>query len=162
MGRTKGAKNKVKTKIVNVELQDDQIFIGDEHTQDTMMSSSTTNDNEIVYIAEVTDQENGGEDIVEFLCNQCKKVFETNEEYQVHSPCMVVYQVILPEDLVNEEDEKFKKPTIIKHSSKPKVGQYSESELDDRGYLVYCDPNPKNPCYCCGEDESTAHNGQVK
>ena len=163
MGRTKGAKNKVKTKVVKVEVQDDEIFIGEEQTQDTCMS--TVNDQEeVVYLAQVSEQPDDGEPTYEYVCSQCKKTFNTQEEYQVHSPCMVVYQVILPEDMTLQEaseEKTFAKPISIKNQTKLKNIEYLKSETDERGYLVYCNPNPKNPCYCCGEDESTAHNGQV-
>ncbi|EAT46697.1 AAEL002145-PA [Aedes aegypti] len=29
-------------------------------------------------------------------------------------------------------------------------------------FFKYCNPNPENPCYCCGEDVSTAHVGHMK
>ncbi|XP_062558649.1 protein suppressor of hairy wing-like [Armigeres subalbatus] len=29
-------------------------------------------------------------------------------------------------------------------------------------FYKYCNPNPENPCYCCGEDISTAHVGHLK
>lgn len=29
-------------------------------------------------------------------------------------------------------------------------------------FFKYCNPNPDNPCYCCGEDVSTAHVGHIK
>ncbi|XP_065089884.1 protein suppressor of hairy wing-like [Ochlerotatus camptorhynchus] len=29
-------------------------------------------------------------------------------------------------------------------------------------FFKYCNPNPENPCYCCGEDISTAHVGHIK
>lgn len=166
MGRTKGAKNKVKAKVVKVEVQDDEIFIGEEQTQDTMMSVSTVNDQEeVVYLAQVSDQPPpDDEPTYEYFCSQCQKSFDTQEDYQVHSPCMVVYQVILPEDMTlqNVTEEKiFAKPNSKKNQSKLKTIGHLKSETDERGYLVYCNPNPKNPCYCCGEDESTAHNGQV-
>lgn len=29
-------------------------------------------------------------------------------------------------------------------------------------FFKYCNPNPENPCYCCGEDVLTAHIGHIK
>lgn len=168
MGRTRGAKNKVKTKVVKVEIKDEEIFIGEEQTQDTMMSMSTVNDQEeVFFLAQVSDApvpEEDADPTYEYVCSRCKKSFNTNEEYQVHSPCMVVYQVILPDDMTVQEaseEKTFAKPIPVKNQTKLKNIEHLKSETDERGYLVYCNPNPKNPCYCCGEDESTAHNGQV-
>lgn len=29
-------------------------------------------------------------------------------------------------------------------------------------FFKYCNPSPENPCYCCGEDKSTAHVGHMQ
>ncbi|XP_062702803.1 zinc finger protein 271 isoform X2 [Aedes albopictus] len=46
--------------------------------------------------------------------------------------------------------------TLEKEKNAAMVAQPGEE------FFKYCNPNPDNPCYCCGEDVSTAHVGHIK
>ncbi|XP_058128875.1 protein suppressor of hairy wing-like [Anopheles coustani] len=76
-------------------------------------------------------------------CPKCKKPLKTSAELAAHRPkCPGTL------DKVTE--------VILKEKKAAKHANPSEE------FSKYCNPNPENPCYCCGEDVSTAHVGHIR
>ncbi|XP_052862988.1 zinc finger protein 37-like [Anopheles cruzii] len=76
-------------------------------------------------------------------CIRCKKPFKTTADMKAHkSKCTGVV------DVAHE--------TIKKERLAAKFANPSEE------FHKYCNPNPEQPCYCCGEDVTTAHVGHIR
>uniref|UniRef100_A0A182MH10 C2H2-type domain-containing protein n=1 Tax=Anopheles culicifacies TaxID=139723 RepID=A0A182MH10_9DIPT len=76
-------------------------------------------------------------------CGKCKKIFKTTSEQKAHKyKCSGV---------VDEAQD-----VILKERRAAKHANPGEE------FHKYCNPNPENPCYCCGEDVSTAHVGHIR
>ncbi|XP_050101167.1 protein suppressor of hairy wing-like [Anopheles aquasalis] len=76
-------------------------------------------------------------------CVRCKKPFTTLEAQKAHrSECTGVVDEM--HDVIQKER---------------KAAKYANPGEE---FHKYCNPNPENPCYCCGEDVSTAHVGHIR
>ncbi|XP_052901745.1 protein suppressor of hairy wing [Anopheles moucheti] len=76
-------------------------------------------------------------------CGKCKKIFKTTSEQKAHKyKCPGVVDEV--------QDVILKERIAAKHAN------------PGEEFHKYCNPNPDNPCYCCGEDVSTAHVGHIR
>uniref|UniRef100_A0A182RXB1 C2H2-type domain-containing protein n=1 Tax=Anopheles funestus TaxID=62324 RepID=A0A182RXB1_ANOFN len=76
-------------------------------------------------------------------CGTCKKIFKTSLEQKNHKyKCPGVVDEV--------QDVILKERKAAKHAN------------PGEEFHKYCNPNPDNPCYCCGEDVSTAHVGHIR
>uniref|UniRef100_A0A182W0E4 C2H2-type domain-containing protein n=1 Tax=Anopheles minimus TaxID=112268 RepID=A0A182W0E4_9DIPT len=76
-------------------------------------------------------------------CGKCKKIFKTLSEQKAHKyKCPGVVDEV--------QDVILKERKAAKHAN------------PGEEFHKYCNPNPDNPCYCCGEDVSTAHVGHIR
>ncbi|XP_035897030.1 protein suppressor of hairy wing isoform X2 [Anopheles stephensi] len=74
-------------------------------------------------------------------CGRCKKIFKTSAKAHKYKCPGVVDEV---------QDVILKERKAAKHAN------------PGEEFHKYCNPNPDNPCYCCGEDVSTAHVGHIR
>ncbi|XP_050072244.1 protein suppressor of hairy wing [Anopheles maculipalpis] len=76
-------------------------------------------------------------------CGKCKKIFKTSADQKAHKhKCPGVVDEV--------QDVILKERKAAKHAN------------PGEEFHKYCNPNPDNPCYCCGEDVSTAHVGHIR
>uniref|UniRef100_A0A1Q3FGX3 Putative gonadotropin inducible transcription factor n=1 Tax=Culex tarsalis TaxID=7177 RepID=A0A1Q3FGX3_CULTA len=78
-------------------------------------------------------------------CTVCQKAFETANGLAKHKKEVCNVETTLPDVDVLDLERKAAK-----------------SAMPGEEFFKYCDPNPENPCYCCGEDISTAHTGHIR
>lgn len=78
-------------------------------------------------------------------CTVCQKAFATANGLARHKKDVCDAQSGPPEEDVLDLERKA--------ATRAKPGEE---------FFKYCDPNPENPCYCCGEDISTAHTGHIR
>uniref|UniRef100_A0AAG5CXV4 C2H2-type domain-containing protein n=2 Tax=Anopheles atroparvus TaxID=41427 RepID=A0AAG5CXV4_ANOAO len=76
-------------------------------------------------------------------CAKCKKPLKTLAEMEAHKPKCP--------GMVDEVTD-----VILKEMKAAKYANPSDE------FHKYCNPNPEHPCYCCGEDISTAHVGHIR
>uniref|UniRef100_A0A182QZL6 C2H2-type domain-containing protein n=1 Tax=Anopheles farauti TaxID=69004 RepID=A0A182QZL6_9DIPT len=76
-------------------------------------------------------------------CGKCKKVLKTSSQMRAHkSECTGVVDSV--QEAIKQER---------------KAAKYANPSEE---FHKYCNPNPDNPCYCCGEDITTAHVGHIR
>uniref|UniRef100_A0A182JNW7 C2H2-type domain-containing protein n=1 Tax=Anopheles christyi TaxID=43041 RepID=A0A182JNW7_9DIPT len=76
-------------------------------------------------------------------CGKCKKPFKSSAE---------------------KKDHKYKCPGVLDEVQDVILKERKAAKHANPGeeFHKYCNPNPDNPCYCCGEDVSTAHVGHIR
>ncbi|XP_058813308.1 protein suppressor of hairy wing [Topomyia yanbarensis] len=123
-----------------------------EHELELVAVDDNTQDTDVMGISEENAEPNlvqtrDGRLIIEMkvnrTCNVCNKTFASAKMLAKH-------QLICTDKL-----EEFRN-VLEKEKVAAMVAQPGEE------FFKYCNPNPDNPCYCCGEDISTAHVGHIK
>ncbi|XP_058467623.1 protein suppressor of hairy wing [Malaya genurostris] len=129
-----------------------RLTVSTEHENEVELVPMDDNTHDVIGIAE----ENAEPDLVKTkdgrliiamkvgrACNICRMVFRTARGLARHQlGC-------------TDKVEEFK-DVLEKEKVAAKVAQPGEE------FFKYCNPNPEHPCYCCGEDLSTAHVGHIK
>lgn len=80
-----------------------------------------------------------------FTCTGCQKSFATANGLNRHKK----------EACEGSTREKFENVLDLERRAAQQAQPGEE-------FFKYCDPNPENPCYCCGEDITTAHTGHIR
>lgn len=136
--------NKFRLNVSGTTEQDVELIQVDENTQD----SEGLNVNSLAEHSEpnlVTTKD--GRMIIEMkpgrTCEICSIVFTSPEIYKKHTQTCC-------EKIIEFND------VLLKEKNAAMIAQPGEE------FFKYCNPNPEHPCYCCGEDISTAHVGHIK
>uniref|UniRef100_A0A182P2Z2 C2H2-type domain-containing protein n=1 Tax=Anopheles epiroticus TaxID=199890 RepID=A0A182P2Z2_9DIPT len=76
-------------------------------------------------------------------CGKCKKLFKSSAD---------------------KKDHRYKCPGVVDEVQDVIMKERKAAKHANPGeeFHKYCNPNPDNPCYCCGEDVSTAHVGHIR
>uniref|UniRef100_U5EU65 Putative gonadotropin inducible transcription factor n=1 Tax=Corethrella appendiculata TaxID=1370023 RepID=U5EU65_9DIPT len=152
MGPTSKEKDNL---LVNVKINENneiELMELEENTQDTILIESNEinlDDPEIVQtedgrllIAMKKKSTQQLEIEPQYACEKCDKEFKNSAAFDKHAQtCRDAYEKMLIEKMASDRSN---------------LDQPSED------FQKYYDTNPENPCYCCGEDISTAHVGHIK
>ncbi|XP_053697129.1 oocyte zinc finger protein XlCOF6 [Sabethes cyaneus] len=140
--RPKGEKFRLTVPLDADPEQDLELVPVDETTQDTDNFAATGDNVEPDLV-----QTHDGRLIIEMkaarTCLICNTKFPTAKSLAKHK-------------LVCFCKEEVFKDVLQKEKAAAMVAQPGEE------FFKYCNPTPENPCYCCGEDKSTAHVGHMQ
>uniref|UniRef100_A0A182XVN0 C2H2-type domain-containing protein n=1 Tax=Anopheles stephensi TaxID=30069 RepID=A0A182XVN0_ANOST len=101
-------------------------------------------------------------------CGRCKKIFKTSavSERQQSRRALLLWDDHFNRNAHFQEQKahKYKCPGVVDEVQDVILKERKAAKHANPGeeFHKYCNPNPDNPCYCCGEDVSTAHVGHIR
>jgi hypothetical protein len=134
MPGTRSKTKAVATPSTSAAIKVDPPSVKDENTQDTLITIHSVQEVADFDLEEL--QQDDNERICEYFCVRCDETYDSMQEFQSHE----CYTPVEGSTIA---------PSIKRKPRKNFIPGSAE--------LSYANPNPKNPCYCCGEDEHLGH-----